>query len=125
MRLAMLYALLDSSPVIRRVHLEAALEVWRYCEDSARHIFGKSLGDPTADRILEALRSQPQGMTRQAIGGLFQRHKNSSEITRALNLLSSLGLAHMKKMETGGRPAQRWFATDSERAESDGSEESL
>jgi hypothetical protein len=124
MRLAMLYALLDSSSVIRRIHLEAALEVWRYCEDSAKHIFGKSLGDSTADRILEALRSRSQGMTRDAIRNLFQRHKDASNIARALDLLSALGLAHMKKMETGGRPAERWFATEVGCAESAESAES-
>jgi hypothetical protein len=31
MRLAMIYALLDKSKVIKDVHLKAALEVWRYC----------------------------------------------------------------------------------------------
>ena len=31
-RLSCLYALLDSSKVIRRQHMTAALAVWRYCE---------------------------------------------------------------------------------------------
>jgi hypothetical protein len=38
-RLALLYALADQQQEIEVPHLEAALEVWRYCEDSARLIF--------------------------------------------------------------------------------------
>jgi Protein of unknown function (DUF3987) len=45
MRLACLYALLDSCSVVRLEHLRAALAVWRYCEASARFIFGDALGD--------------------------------------------------------------------------------
>jgi hypothetical protein len=54
MRLACLYALGELSSEVRRHHLEAALELWRYCFESARYIFGHSLGDPTADEILGA-----------------------------------------------------------------------
>ena len=51
MRLACVYALLDCSAEIRVEHLNAALAVWQYCHDSARFIFGDSLGDPTANEI--------------------------------------------------------------------------
>lgn len=44
-RLATLYALLDSSDLIRMPHLKAAREVWSYCEDSVRYIFGNNLGN--------------------------------------------------------------------------------
>lgn len=43
LRLSLIYALLDKSPVIRGKHLRAALAVWRYCEASARYIFGENL----------------------------------------------------------------------------------
>ena len=52
----MLYALLDGSAVIRLEHLQAALAIWRYCEESARLIFGDKLGDPDADVILGGTR---------------------------------------------------------------------
>src|SRR5262249_36013415 len=39
MRLALLYALLDGSDIIRREHMLAALAVWEYYEASARFIF--------------------------------------------------------------------------------------
>jgi hypothetical protein len=50
-RLAAIYATLDTSEHIRLPHLEAALAVWRYSLDTARWIFGDTLGDPTADEI--------------------------------------------------------------------------
>ena len=110
MRLATNYALLDCSPLIRRPHLEAALEVWRYCQDSARHIFGENLGDPEADEILRALRATPEGMTRTEIRNLFGRHLGSAEIGRALAKLEDLGLARSQTQPTPGRPVERWFA---------------
>jgi hypothetical protein len=51
-RLALIYALLDCSERICLEHLEAGLAVWRYSVDSARWIFGDSLGDPTGGRDL-------------------------------------------------------------------------
>jgi hypothetical protein len=51
-RLALIYALLDSAPQIDRNHLNAALAVWAFCEASAQYVFGDMLGDPIADTIL-------------------------------------------------------------------------
>jgi hypothetical protein len=111
MRLACLYALLDSSSYIGIEHLRAGLEVWRYCEDSARFIFGDATGDPTGDEILGALRGSELGMTRNELRDHFQRHKSSGEIGRALALLSEHGLVRSEREETGGRPVERWFST--------------
>ncbi len=55
MRLACLYAMLDRTFVIQKEHMEAALEIWRYCEDSTRFIFGDRLGDSVAEKILKGL----------------------------------------------------------------------
>ena len=63
-RLASLYAVLDLSLEIEIEHLEASLDLWRFCEASARHIFGDKLGDPIADAILSELRAvSPEAMT--------------------------------------------------------------
>lgn len=110
MRLACLYSLLDASSVVRAEHLMAALALWEYCEDSARWIFGDALGDPTADEILRALRSRPDGLTKAEISALFHRHRRRSEIGRALALLQEKGLAGSEKQHTGGRPVERWQA---------------
>lgn len=114
MRLACLYALQDRSFVVGLPHLQAALEVWRYCLDSASYIFGSSLGDPSADEILRALHAAPGGLTRSdLLHGVFGRNKSASELTRALALLAECRLArHEEDRSGGGRPAERWFACE-------------
>ena len=110
LRLSCLYAVLDCSPQIRVPHLAAALEVWRYCEHSARFIFGNALGDQVADTILAALRKRPEGMTRTELRDLFDRHKSAGEIGRALSVLVQNGLVQSETdRDTGGRPVERWF----------------
>jgi hypothetical protein len=109
MRLACIYALLDCSCEIQKTHLEAALEIWRYAADSARFIFGNDMGDPVADEIMRALRGAPDGLTRTQIRDMFSRHR-SGQASRALSTLLELGLTYSKSEETGGKPAERWFA---------------
>jgi hypothetical protein len=94
--------------VISREHLAAALAVWKYAEDSCRHIFGDSLGDPVADVILRALRATPEGLSRTQIRDLFSRHLQN-EISRALETFLKEGYAEFVLEETGGRPTERWF----------------
>jgi Protein of unknown function (DUF3987) len=110
MRLAMIYALLDSSPLIKKVHLEAALALWRYSEASVEYIWGDSLGDPAADTLLRQLRQQPDGMTRTEIRDFFHRNKKSSETDRVLELLLSLNLITCETETTTGRPVTRFIA---------------
>lgn len=100
-RLALLYALLDYSEQIREVHLKAALALWRYCEDSARHIFGDSLGDPFTDELLRALHNSG-GMTRTQIRDHFGRNKSSEKIDAALADLKRYGKAKCEKQTKGG-----------------------
>lgn len=110
LRLSCLFALLDGSAVVRLPHLAAALEVWRYCEDSCRFIFGDSLGDVTADTIRAALRRNPSGLTRTDISKLFDRHKSADQVTRALELLRGQGLVRSGSKPTRGRPVEYWNA---------------
>jgi hypothetical protein len=113
LRLSCLYALLDGSPVVAQRHLTAALAVWKYCEDSARFIFGAAIGDATADRILQALRTAaPAGITRTDMSHLFDRHQSTAEIQRALNVLQANGMVRSADEPTPGRPIERWFLVD-------------
>jgi hypothetical protein len=112
-RLACIYTLLNRSKLVRTQHLKAALAVWRYCEASARFVFGDALGDSTADEILRVLRQHAEGMTRNDIREHFQHNTSSAEIARALSVLQEYGLARVEKDQTDGspgRPTQRWFA---------------
>ncbi len=109
-RLALIYSILDRSPVIREDHLRAALACWRYAEASAGSVFGEALGDPLADRLLALLRDAgPAGMTRTAIRDATNRH-NPPAVARALGTLETAGLARRWAEPTPGRPAERWAA---------------
>src|SRR5262249_33436133 len=108
LRLALLYALMDRSNRIEPEQLQAALALWDYCERSARYIFGDRTGDRDADRILEALRSAPNGMTRSEIRrGIFGDHKPAEHVASKLGFLFHLGLVQTESLPTGGRSAER------------------
>lgn len=108
LRLALVYALLDSSQVIGRAHLEAALAVWGYCAASAAHVFGERLGDPLADAILALLPRADEGdLTRAEIFDHFGRHKRRAEIDVAIERLVTLGRVVVVREATGGRPVER------------------
>ena len=112
MRVACLYALADMSYVVRLPHLQAALEVWRYCFDSAAYCFGQRLGDATADTVLAHLiRTWPESVTRSEITReLFGRNKPAAEVDRALALLVDAQLVRSELDRTGdGRPTERWW----------------
>ncbi len=106
MRLACLYALLESSEEITLEHLEAALALWQYCEDSARYIFGNQTGNKTADAIYTALLGAADGLTKTQIRDLFNRNASANQINLALRLLIELGKVEVLKEETDGRPRE-------------------
>jgi hypothetical protein len=111
LRLSMVFALLDRSRIIKIEHLEAALTLWKYCIDSARYLFLSRLDDCRAQKILVALRTHPQGMTRTEISvELFSRNLTKIQLDEALNYLRRLGLARFVMEHTLGRPGERWFA---------------
>jgi len=111
MRLACIYALLDQSKSIQRCHLDAALALWRYCEDSALWIFGESVGDSVADGILRLLQGNPAGCSRTEISKAFQGHQPARTLDRALEGLKAAGLVAPEKKRGDGRPVEVWRHT--------------
>ncbi len=109
-RLACLYALLDGSTVIREPHLHAALALWDYCAASAGTVFKDTVGDVIADDIRNALRQNPDGLSRTEISESLQRHRSTEEINRALGILHEGGYAVFETVQTGGRPREVWRA---------------
>ena len=108
-RLSMLYALGDGTEVIKAEHLKAALALWQYVADSARYSFGNRLADLNAQKIIEALRTHPDGMTRTEIWeGVFLRNIDKGTLDSAFASLDALGLAVKSQEETSGRTAERW-----------------
>jgi bifunctional DNA primase/polymerase-like protein/uncharacterized protein DUF3987 len=112
LRLSCLYALLDKTDTVDVAHLNAAYALWRYCEDSARHIFGDMLGDPLADELRRMLRTAGQaGLTRTDINNALGRHVKSALIGQALARLQRDGFARVDTQKTSGRPVETWYAT--------------
>jgi hypothetical protein len=110
LRLALIYALLDEAMEIHTEHLLAAREIWRYAEESAAYIFGDAVGDPLADELRALLRKSNEGLTRTEINNLFDRHRSSAEIQRALMVLHQAGLAKFTREQGRGRAVERWFS---------------
>jgi hypothetical protein len=118
MRIACIYAVLDGSRFVRSPHMLAALAIWEYAEASARFIFGESLGDPRAERLLEALKASPQGMKRSEISiKVFSRNLDATRLAKLLERLLSLGLIHrIQSQGAVGRKSELWFAGRASRA---------
>lgn len=93
-RVAMIYAVMDRSTVIRIEHLEAAMEIWRYSTDSVRWIFDSAevatVQDKVQDKILKTIQEHPDGINRrviaQSVGGGIKNHDLEFHIAALLNL---------------------------------------
>lgn len=115
LRLSTLYAVLDKSSQILPDHLSAAEAVWNYSEASVRYIFGDSTGDKAADQILEALRENPNGLTRSDFHRMFNRNITSDKLNKALNLLRSANLISSTKSKgSNGRELTLWSLSNYE-----------
>jgi hypothetical protein len=110
LRIAVIYALLDSddsTPAIRMEHLEAALAVWEYCEQSAELLFQSRTGDKLSDKLLKLLANGP--LTRDE----FNRHLSSDQkqkVGPALEKLEDSNLVRRSARNPlgAGRPAAVW-----------------
>ena len=104
LRLAVAYAILDKARELRPEHIRAAEAAWRYCYDSAHHIFGSALADAMESRILDALQDAwPDGVDGTGLRGLFAGHKSSAAINTACNALEKRGLILSEHVPTEGR----------------------
>lgn len=110
LRLAMIYALLDGVSLIDREHLEAALAVWAYAEQTAYRLFGGQTGDPLADDLLRVLRRHPAGVGRWDLHQEAGKNIPAVRIGTALAALEAGTLARSEKRKTGGRDVEVWFA---------------
>jgi hypothetical protein len=110
-RLSCIYAMLDCSDIVGREHLIAALEVWRYAEDSARIIFGGATNDTLTDRVHEVLVQTPAGLTLRELHSRLSGHVRSDRLAQSLETLRSQGRATGTEVATGGRRATRWTAS--------------
>jgi hypothetical protein len=113
LRLGYLFAVLDGYDRMHVEHLNAALAVWRYAEDSARFLFGEQTGDPLADEILALLKKAgAEGLTRTELSNLFGRNKTAARLNAAITTLEEYGKVRRVQEATGGRSVERIVLTN-------------
>jgi hypothetical protein len=112
LRVAGIFCLADRVQVIEPCHLRAAKALWDASVRCASFIFGDSLGDPVAEKILGALREvSPAGLTRTELHAVLQRHVSTIRIKQALAVLISGGVAlETREVTAGGRLAWKYYA---------------
>lgn len=94
LRLALIYALADSSDQIEIWHLQPAIAVWDYCRASAQMIFGNKTGNKHLDKLLKHLfvTQSQDGMTKTEISGeVFSRNLKQADLDDAILLGVQLG----------------------------------
>jgi hypothetical protein len=102
MRLALIYALLDGRNVIQEKHLNAALALWRYAQDSALYIFGDKTVDPLEGKILEALKQGP--LTATELSACLNRHVPKDKLQPLLQQMEAQQRIAVTRHKNGGRP---------------------
>jgi hypothetical protein len=108
LRLSMIYALLDGSSIIEPRHLASASAIWDYAERTSRFVFGDSLGDKAAEKILELLKAESGGLTSREIRA---KVTNKKQVPDALRLLHENGQVREESLkQTTAHRGQRWFA---------------
>jgi hypothetical protein len=118
LRLSVAFALLDGAQAIEEPHLEAAYAVWRYCEASARFIFGDVVGDEVADRLLEAIRAAGgEGLSATEQMGVFSRNVSAARLKLAREELERRKLVVTSEVATGGRPKLVTIAVQTKKEE--------
>ena len=110
-RLALIYALLDTARQIQPAHLNAALALWDYALRSATWALERTTGDPLAHQIHSALNHAPDGLTRTQLRDLLHRNPTTTQLDRALAALAHDGKITSSRVLTNGRPAELWTAT--------------
>jgi hypothetical protein len=103
LRMSIIHALLDGQAVIERRHIDAAIAVWNYCDESARGLFGATTSNKDVDRLAEELHTVgTAGLDGRGLNRLFGG--NSSRAARARHESIRLHIAVEGTEKTRGRP---------------------
>ena len=110
MRLSLIIATINGYREIRLEHQDAASALWRYCDDSAKYIWG-SVDNPMLTELLDELRAAGDaGMTRTQINRIWNSKKPAILIAAALSDLARGGIIRLQMESTSGRSTEKWFA---------------
>ena len=101
LRLSLIYALLDGQSVIEDRHLNAALAMWQYAQDSALYIFGDRAADPLENKVLEALKSGP--LTATELSAALHRNIPKDRLQPLLQQLEAQQRISISKQKSGTR----------------------
>ena len=102
-RLSMLFALCEASPIIGVAHLRSALAVWDYAQASAEYIFSEEVGKKSIDnKIKSFLERSPEGLSLTELHASMQNHVRSHEMKAALQRLSDAGLISSDQVRKAG-----------------------
>jgi hypothetical protein len=110
LKLSLILAALDHSCLITRDHLEAAFEITEYSERSARWIFNSNTGDRTANRMLGALRINPDGLSKTELFRELGRNVASVDIEQGLRVLMQSSLIRPQVRVIGKDKIPIWKA---------------
>jgi hypothetical protein len=125
LRLALIYALLDGQNTIMERHLDAALALWRYAQESALYIFRDRSADPLEEKILEALKQGP--LTATELSAVFCRNVSKERLQPVLQQLEAQQRISVIKVKGVGRPkliiSIREITTINEKSENNESDE--
>ena len=105
-RLSLVYALLDNSSEIRPEHLAAAIALWQYCLESARHLAPSRVPESLAEKIRNWVSEKPEGASKTEIHRLAGGRLTGEEIDTAVSELHAQGLVVVEKRGSGGRPSE-------------------
>ncbi|MCE2974226.1 MAG: DUF3987 domain-containing protein [Sediminibacterium sp.] len=100
-RLALLLAMINRESQISESCLRAALEIWKYHLQTVSYIFGDAFTDKNANKIIAALRENPDGLSMTDLSNVL---KNNSSPGGPVRSLENQGIVEKIVEKTGGRP---------------------
>ena len=107
-RLAGNYALLDQRSEIDGAHLNAALALWQYSEDSVEWIFGPDGSTKDDENIVLRALVKEGRLSDTDMSKLFSGNRKADHLDHLKESLAKQGLAHPVTEQTAGRPRRVW-----------------
>jgi hypothetical protein len=109
LRLSIIYALLDKSSIIKKVHLEAALAFWNYAKASSQYLFMGKSNNPLDNKIINILEDcADYKTTRTSISNALANAYLAKDLDTAYQRLKEMGIIEEvrgEKSGTGRKPS--------------------
>jgi hypothetical protein len=99
---------MPEEPDVSPEEMEILDRVWRKRVEAKKRLHAYEVR-LIANRILEALRSRPEGLTWEEIREMFDRKFGTRQIRQALLTLETSALTTTKAETNGDHSGERWF----------------